>query len=253
MIFDLNGLVFNDNIADENGVYWYVQEIDGWDAPAVRSSSVDPTTRHGVNMVRGLLDARAVVIKGLVKAPTTVTFWGAWDHLQKITNSLFETFPLTVTEHADLPLKRLNVIRAASAVRMRHVGVNAFSFEVGLIAPDPLKYGIVPTTTTISAGLSKTINNAGTFTTENFELKAKATGLLNVYNETVGERGIATDIEVPLNSTINALTRDVLDGTRNMYHHLSAATAWFGLLPGDNVIKNRGAVGVDLTHYPAWL
>jgi hypothetical protein len=251
MIVELDGLVFNDDIPDPDGTLWYVTGLEGWDSPGLRQSVVAPTSRHGGVVAVALLDARALVLKGIVKATSTPNFWKAWHGLQGQTNNIYDTKTFRVTEGA---VERESGVVRAGNLRYEMLGMNAFQFELPLTAPDPLKYDPNPVETTLAAGATVTLTNNGSFVTERVTLTASANGHVNVVNNEFGDRGVVTNQEVPAATTFDALTRDVRSPEgRNLYGNLSPMSSWWGLQPGENSIKNWGTETVYVTHYHAWL
>lgn len=250
MKVELDDLVFNEDAADSDGVYWYITDLVGWDSPGLRQTGIDPSSRHGTSIAKGLLDARAMTLKGVVKAPTLEGFYNAQHGLQGRLNSLFDTCPLKVTEEI---VRVVDVVRAGP-VRTRMLGMLAFEFEAPLIAPDPLKYTASPTSTTIAAGATKTITNAGNFPSERFKVTTAAEGDVQVANLTVGTRGLLTDTPVESGTVFDFRARTVKTADeRNLYSALAPASTWWALQPGANSVKNDSDVNITFAHYPAWL
>lgn len=250
MIVDLDGLVFNTYEPDGNGTFWYVTGLDGWDSPGLRQTVAEPTSRHGDVLAKSLLGPRPMTLRGIVKSTTLDGHYLSQQQLQGQANNIAVTKPFRVTEDIQREVK----VYRAGHLRMSPAGLRAFSFELPLTAPDPLKYAVQGTTVTINSNQTKTVTNDGNFVTERYLLTALATGHVRVANLTISELGIRTDQEVENGTTFNCLARSVRDPDGlQVYSSLSPASTWWGLQPGDNQVHNKGGVNVSMTYFPAWL
>jgi hypothetical protein len=242
----LNDIEMNTGVADTGGALWYVDGLDGWDSPNLRQSTLDPTTKHGTLLTEALLGARAVTLRGVCKAPDEDGFWAAYNRLLGATSGLGVPFDLTVSENVD---KRLGVVRGGP-VRQAISGLGSFTFEVPLLAPDPLKYATVPTSTEIAADGQAPVVNAGTFVS--FPTLT-ASGRVEVENFTTALTLTTGTQTVPAGTEIDTLRRTIYAGTVNLYEKISPLSVWWGLQPGDNTVRNHGTATVTVTHYDAWV
>lgn len=259
MIFELGGITFNPepDAADSNGVYWYVTALDGWDSPDVRQSYTNPTSRHGAVAGRSLLAGRALVLSGVVKAPTVAGMWDAVEVLDAATNNLYQTRPFKV--HEGTTIKYVDVVRSG-ALRKTLVGQCAFSFQIPLIAPDPLKYADSLTTQTFTTGATHTLNNTGSFPTENIQIEMGYTGVIDVVNADYGAKGLLGDRSVPSGTFFDVYRRSIDNGEapsasnyRSFMQALSPLSVWWTLQPGDNDVTNNGSGSITITYRSAWL
>lgn len=252
VIVDLDGLTFNGTNPDSDGVYWYVTALDGWDSPETRASTVDPSSRHGQVLAKALLQSRAMTLTGLVKAPTEALFYEARSTLQGQVNNIGAVKRMTVTEER---ARWVDVYRAAG-LRMRLAGMSAFTFELPLTAPDPLKYNVTPTTVNIPAGGTVSVTNLGDFPSENWYITTLSlSGGIYLQNETLsGTPAVLTARNVPTGAIANAVNRTLkaADGSL-LYSSLSPLSQWFSLQPGNNALHNRGTTTLSFTYYSAWL
>lgn len=244
MRIDLGSLVFND-AADVNGVNWYVTAMEGWDAPNIRQSFAAPASQHGAVALESMLDTRSLVLRGIVKAPTEETFWGAYNYLSGLP-SLWVPIPLVV--HESTP-KQSNVIRGG-LVRQNLVGVRAFEFEIPLIAQDPRKYATADTEVVIDPGSSATLTNNGQFAT-NPVVEVVSSGTVILTNTTTGQQ-IAT-ASLPSGAVIDFHRHSIVSGGLNLYSTLVPASMWWSLQPGANNISNSGSAQVRVTYRHAWI
>lgn len=250
MRIDFGDLAFNSYEPDSDGCEWYVTGLEGWDSPATRQGAVEPTTRHGQVMAKGLLAARAMTFAGIVKAPTLATHYESKERLQAAANNLYAPRPFLVTEDAQ---RAVSVVRAGR-LRMAQAGIRAFTFELPLICPDPLKYAVTGTTVTFTAGQTRTISNPGNFISEKWEVTATSDGTVVLTNTTVSGALRTTDGGVESGTVFNALDRTIYSpDDRPLYSSLAPNSSWWGLQPGDNSVTNDGTAALSYTYYPAWL
>lgn len=248
MIVTLNGLTLNDDIPDGSGVLWYLTGLEGWDSPDIKSASVDPTSRHGSVIAKGLLAARALTLTGLCKSPTLNEHYASLQRLQGYVAQTVVPFPMTGAEDV---VRGLDVVRAGR-VRTAPAGLRAFTFDIPLIAPDPLKYAVTPVVTVINAGATVALTNAGNFTSERYTVTADADGVVSLSNSAYGEGRLVTADVVASGTVFDALDRTVTSGGRPI-QALSPHAVWPGLVPGSNSITNHGTAAVSITHRSVWL
>jgi phage-related protein len=243
-----DSLVFNSGTPDVDGTQWYADKYDGWDSPSTKVSASSPTTRHGQVLNRVLFDARALVFGGTVKALDVPNFYKAFYGIDQVFNNLITPKQFTVAEDVD---RYVSACRTGQ-VRKTLQGGCAFTFEINLSCPDPLKYG-ASVSTVIASGASATINNPGSFASEQIILTSGA-GAVSVVNETVGGRGIVTDQNVTAGTVFDFYERSVLDAASNdVYDSLAPYSDWFTIQPGDNTVTNHSAASVTLAFLPTWL
>jgi hypothetical protein len=242
---DLGSIQMNTDVADANGTKWYVQDIEGWSSPAIRQSIVAPTSRHGGVITEGMLDARAVILRGLFKAPSEATFWTAYNDINAAVVNLFTAS--TVMKVYETTTKRLSVVRGGE-VRINFVGLGAGEFEVPLLAPDPLKYS---DTLNGPTALAATITNAGNF----FSLPIitlTGGGSYTITNTTQGASASLIVVGAPAGTIIDFNARTVLSGSTDYYSIVDPLTVWWELLPGANIITKSGGAAT-ISWRDAWL
>lgn len=137
MIIEFAGIAFNSNVADDNGCLWYVTEFEGWGAPSVRQTTVEPTSKEGVLVAQGHNEGRALGVKIVMKAPNETAFWLGFNYILDNTDNLYDTVDFIVTEGT--VRKKVGVVRAQET-RTRMLGSCALEAELSLLAPDPKKY-----------------------------------------------------------------------------------------------------------------
>jgi phage-related protein len=251
VIIELDDIVFNSNTPDTDGTYWFITEWEGWDSPAVRQNTLEPTSRHGAVIAQGLHGHRPISLSGVVKAPTESAFWSAYNRLLNRTNDLLTTRILRVNEGGTI--KEAGVVRSGE-VRQRIKGVGAFEFEIPLIAPDPLKYGLEVNPVTIAAGGSVNLNNVGTYSTPNIVVTLTNTGTVSLKNESTGQRLHTGKENLGDDAVINFKARTVYNSEgKNRYDRLAPTSQWWELGPGTTRIRNTGTASVSVVYRSAWI
>ena len=232
----------NSDMADDDGVLWFVDPtIRGWDAPPA-AVLVDPITgHHGGAFVSGQHQARTVVLNGWAECPSEAAFWAAHARL----SSLVEFSPVSLKVYESVP-KSLSVIRGGAPLVDLLGAPRAFDWSLSLLALSPFKVGATQTVT-IAAGASATVTYAGsqpgapTITTT-------APGTVDLANATTGTR-IRTTEAVPSGTEIVCAEpgHTVYAGTSNLYGALIQPVSWLRLMKGANVLTNAGSAPVSIS------
>lgn len=241
----VNDIEMNTGIPDSDGSLWYVDGIDGWDSPALRQSTLEPTSKHGSILTETLLGTRAVTVSGLCKCHGTSGYWASKNHLLGSTSGLGVAFDLRVEEDV---IKRLGVVRGGE-VRITYFPGN-FRFEIPLLAPDPLKYAVATSIVDIPGGEgTEVVVSTGTFAT--FPT-ITTSGLVNIENFSVGLT-LRTMEAAPDDTVFDMHERTVYSDDVNNYGLLSPLSFWWSLQPGENEIRNHGTEDASMTYHDAWV
>ena len=240
----LGPIEMNTGTPDSDVSLWYVDGMEGWDSPALRQSTLDPTSRHGTVVTEALLGARSVVLSGVCKAAGEEGLWNSYNRLLGVTAGLAVEFDLVVGENVP---KRLGVVRGGNP--RIDIQPGHFKFEVPLLAQDPLKYAVDPTTETVPTSGSVALTNVGTFSTLP---QITTSGDVEVENFTTALT-LRTSLPVSSGTTFDARTRTAFAGTDDQYSKLSPTSVWWSLLPGANEIRNHGSDDVDIIFHSAWI
>lgn len=135
-IVELNGIIFNNNIADANGFKWWLTEIDGWDSPPVNLQLQDQLPADGAAYTGGNYGSRAITLKGMARGSSGADSYNAMNDLNDRTNLVRGSTQLLVRE-PNIP-KYTQVFRAGANRLTIHPG--QIDFEIPLTAPDPRKF-----------------------------------------------------------------------------------------------------------------
>lgn len=245
MRIDIAGLQFNMDAPDEDGTYWYITEMEGWDSPNLRQSFGAPASQHGAVVLESLLDSRAITVRGIIKAITVEHFWTAYNLLSNLV-PLWTPADFVVYEHQP---KRAGVIRGGP-IRLTWQFGTSCQFEIPMIAPDPRKYATGDTEQAIAADQTVVVTNTGTAATP-LVVTVTAAGTVELVNQTTGQR-LATST-LGLGSVIDFKARTITtSGGANAYGALDPTSTWWSLAPGDNSILNSGTAAVQVTYRNTW-
>lgn len=229
-ILHINSIDINDGVADANGSLWYAIDMTGWDAPAVRSSSLPFPGRHGQVTVEGFYSARLIQITGVCKCVSEAAFYTSMYFLMSETNYLGRT-PFVFSVEEDIT-RQANVFRAGN-VRTSYLGKNAFDFEVTLRADDPFKYSATLNSEAFVATIPEVIANAGTVRTYPV-ITLNGTGTPVI---TVGALTWTATASIPSGTVIDMSQHTVLNGATDHFDKVDLTTEWVWLEPGNNTVE----------------
>lgn len=134
---ELNGLQIN-NGPDVDGVTVTCAKITGWGVPAPTGGVVQRSGTHGGTNPTQWTGPRLVTLTGMVQAPTRALREAAvTDFNSRIDLDLF---PLRITENIALQA----LARQNGPVEWNDDTEVVWSYNVELICPDPIRYGVVP-------------------------------------------------------------------------------------------------------------
>ncbi|WP_051966513.1 phage tail family protein [Kitasatospora mediocidica] len=132
---------------DSNGITWIWRKIEGWDSPDVQGSGVIPRAGdHGAWASPQYFAARTLTLTVTASAPTQALRDIARTELQ-------QAVPISDLAQLryDEPVPKFAWIRRSGKVTEAYPTLTDVTFTVGLVAPDPRKYGTVQRS--ISIGL----------------------------------------------------------------------------------------------------
>lgn len=245
-IVHINSIDLNNNTADSNGSLWYVESLDGWDSPSIRSSTLEPPSKHGVITSEGLYGPRNITVAGICKATSKNNFYVSDYYLQSQTNytSRLTTFVFSVEEDVH---RRCQVLRAGPC-RTRPRGQNTFEFQVTLRADDPFKYSVTEHSEGLVASVGETLANAGTARSYPvITLTASGTPTITVgsYEWRATDSlasGVVIDMKKQTVKTSGGVTQ---------FDKFDLTSEWLFLEPGNNTVES--SVACTVTWRDAWV
>lgn len=241
---DLNGIQMN-GPADADGSIWMLTGMAGWDSAAQSYASLSFSGKDGVTLTRGTYQSRAVSLSGVCKATNEANLWKSYYRLMSSVGPK-ALVDLAVTEGAVTKFLR---VRRAAEIRA-DVKYGHFTFEVPLVAPFPVKYG-VPQTASLAAGGSVTVDNVGS--EESYGIKVAVTSAGTVILTCDSIRLSTGDRDAAVGTEFDFAARTVYRGSVNQYSLLIPRSEWWPLEPGSNTIQNTGTANVDVSYRPAWM
>lgn len=132
-------------------VWWDLDAIDGWDAPASVTDRIEQRSAdHGGWLRQGYYEPRTLELKGQIVSRTRSSLEQAWALLKSAVQS-FDAMDLVVAT-AGAPVLTASVIQGGAPLLTQKKAVWEFSFS--LIAADPRRYAV--DTTVASTGLPVT-------------------------------------------------------------------------------------------------
>jgi Phage tail protein len=121
---------------DSAGVAWYLQTLEGWDSPDVRSEVTEREGDHGAWASPVYLGARPLTLGGTIVAPSRAALEVAMDQLRAAA-ALTDTV-LTVWE----TVPKQATVRRSGRPLMQYITDTKATYSVMVTAADPRRYGI---------------------------------------------------------------------------------------------------------------
>ncbi|MCX5137573.1 phage tail family protein [Streptomyces sp. NBC_00340] len=138
---------------DSAGVAWFLQSLEGWDSPEIRSDFQEREADHGAWASPVYLGSRPVTLAGTVEAPDRASLDTALDQLY-VAAGLGDT-TLTVWESTP----KQATVRRSGKLLAQHVTDRTATWSVMVTAADPRRYG-----TTLQTGTTGLPSTTGGLT-----------------------------------------------------------------------------------------
>lgn len=122
--------------AEDSGVEWHVERLDGWGSPASTVQSVQRPRAHGGWSGEAWLRPRAVSVGGVVVCRDPLQLSLAVDRLLAAVD--LDATALTVVEDGRA---RWCLVRRSDEVQLSELGPTAWRWAFQVVADDPRKYG----------------------------------------------------------------------------------------------------------------
>jgi hypothetical protein len=260
---------WNGNAVDNSGCSWVVQSEDGWSAsPPARPSQQDKTIGDGTFAGTGYYAGRLITLQGTCVAPSQVAMLWA----KEAVKSAFGPSDLAEFRVDELHLSRYCTVRLADKIEILDKGPVAFTWQFGVLAPDPRRYSVDPVS--LSCGLPMAGAGNGRTYPRTYPLlySGAGTGGEVVFTQagnykytpaviTIQGPAVSPTVEhdvsgshITLDMTVGYGRYVVLDlgaqtamlgGTQTVATSVTSDSAWFMLSPGENVLGFRGEAGVN--------
>ncbi|MER5653427.1 hypothetical protein ABT076_10470 [Streptomyces sp. NPDC002131] len=138
---------------DSAGVAWFLQTLEGWDSPEIRSEFQEREADHGAWASPVYLGSRPITLAGTVEAPDRASLDTALDQLY-VAAGLGDT-TLTVWESTP----KQATVRRSGKLLAQHVTDRTATWSVMVTAADPRRYG-----TTLQTGTTGLPSTTGGLT-----------------------------------------------------------------------------------------
>ncbi|KAB2347356.1 phage tail family protein [Actinomadura rudentiformis] len=269
---------FNSGV-DEFGVDWRMARLDGWDSPDLEEGAEPRSGADGLWDVENFFAGRTLTLAGTFAAPSYEEREAAEYRLRRAVprNRLVS---LRVNETTP---RRVDCRRSGS-LRVGPTSDVMGEFSIGLLAPDPRKYGVLEQAASISAGSGSgglappwtppvtlpaittapsqaTLTNSGDYDSPPIITIRGPGDDISVVNYTTSKVLI---FDLPLGAT-DYLVIDVAAGTTLLGGTSprgpapgSAVVAEFFMAPGDNLLRIFGTLtaasppSAQISFYSAW-
>lgn len=276
-----SGVVIPLNTVDDQSVDWRMQTIDGWDSPDSEENAENKTGADGAFDANNYYGARLVTVGGVFTAQT-------YDEREAAEYRLRQATPIRgrlVQLRIDEVVPKYVMGRRSGRVKISPLDEVHSKWEVTILCPDPLKYGLVPVAAdlsvappadglappwtppvTLPARLSSTdtatVTNTGQYETQplvriagpgkSFQIANLTTGLTLLYDLELGSTDyLLVDCHAGVALLNGTAPRSPAPG--------SAVTSRWVIQPGDNTLQLRGIqtdpaliATASVTFNPAW-
>jgi hypothetical protein len=253
---ELNSFLFDGTTQDADGVVYSWESIDGWfDSPDFTiTTDFRPI---GASIIGAQVGGRTIALNGLIHDPNPTTALGdrafqAMRTLKANCATMFASALLAVDE----PLLPLQAIVGQSAP-MRFKPQNALAaveFQIPLLAPDPRRYSMTPTSVALTG--SDVVTNNGDIVSPPV---ATFTGGSTVF---IRNFSVPGDPFVQFNGTVSSpLVIDManltavmggLDVSGSLSGPAVGPPAWWSLISGPNAIGYGGGGSCQLDYRDAY-
>jgi hypothetical protein len=256
---------------DANGITWLWQKLEGWDGPDVQGGGVIPRSGdQGAWASPQFFAARTMTWTVTASAPSQALR----DLARQLLSAALPVSDLAVLTYNE-PVPKLAYVRRSGKITEAYPTLADVTFTIGLVAPDPRKYGTQFYSASAGASMTGTLGLVSPFTPPftmpaqppggslavtnngNFESRPLITitgpvvspGLVNV---TTGQSVSWTGLTVPSGSLL-AVDFDqrqaLLDGG---YAPADPFSSWWTLPPGTSGIQFTGNNDAGATFLVQW-
>ena len=280
LTIDFNGPFTDDGriVPDESGVYWTIEELEGWDGPDVRQVLVDIYGEDGVDVGINEFAGRTITLSnGFAFAPSEDARWKAQLRFGQLLAATVAQGRCTVVVHEDIDRTITGYLASKPEWKDVPPGSVAsyfptaqwpFQLEASLICPNPLK----GSTATVAQPQWLPRDGSAVIETEgNYPTPCQIRFVFPANNDSVtdqdGNSIVITstyrggNAYMPDAILIDTGARTVVDQDNNPAWDCIASIGWFRLLPngGSTIAYHLGSSSPLGTQecgvywYDAWL
>lgn len=235
-------------IPDENGVYWTIEFLDGWDGADVRQVSLDEYGEDGIAIGVSEFASRLLTLKnGFAFAPSEAARWAAENEFTGLVAATVPSGMCKFTVHQEIDRTIWGYLSSKPEWKEVPRGSIAsyfptqqwpFQFEASIICPNPLKSSVNESSPfELTRDGEVYVPTGGNYPTQPLYIFAFPAngdtiedGNGNVIVVTSANRG--GNSGMPNELWVNCATRNVTDGDGNPAWDCIASVGWPELLAG---------------------
>lgn len=261
---------------DSNGIAWILKQVTGWDSPDVQGAGVIPRSGdHGAWASTQYYAARMITLTVLASAASQ----SLRDTARAVLQQACPVSDLALFTYSE-PIPKQAQVRRSGRIAETYPTLADVEFTIGLVAPDPRKYGtqvltarVNPAPSTgggfpvplrvpfslgpLTPGGQVTLTNTGTFETRPLVTFAGPVTSPALINLTTGQTVSWTGLVVPAGKSLVADFNARQSFVGGAYRPADLASSWWVLPPGQSVIavagQNDAGASVSISWSPAWI
>jgi hypothetical protein len=235
-------------VPDDNGVYWSIEELDGWDGPDVRQVLIDTYGQDGVALGVNEFSSRTLTLSnGFVFAPSEAARFVAETQYATLLAATKAQGPCLIVVHEDIDRYMYGFLASKPEYKEVPPGAVAsyfpteqwpFQINGSLLCPDPIKNsanGASPQSLVRNGSIAiPTLGNYPVWPVITFDFPANNDTIVNDQNGlgivvTSQYRGSNADMPDALH--IDMLNRTVTDQVGQPAWDCISAIEWFQIQP----------------------
>jgi hypothetical protein len=234
-------------VPDENGVYWTIEELEGWDGPDMRQVLIDIYGVDGIDVGVNEFSSRLLTLSnGFAFAPSENAKWNAQHQFGQLLAATLAQGECQVVVHEDTDYYISGYLASkpewkdvppGSVASYAPVGQWPFQFEASLVCPYPLKLSANGASPYFlprdGSAVVPTLGNYPTNPTITFDFPANNDSVTDQDGNTIlvtsTYRGSNADMPDALH--IDVAARTVTDQIGNPAWDCIATIQWFQLKP----------------------
>lgn len=259
---------------DSNGIAWLLRGVDGWDGVPTVGQVLQRAGDHGAYVAPQYFGPRPITLRVRAAAQTQALRDTARALMQQAV-AVSDLLTFTYNE----PVPKTALVRRSGRLLESYPTLNDVDFTIGLIAPDPRKYGTQTYSAVASAngqllGLappitppvllpaqplpgSLVVTNHGNFETRPVITITGPITAPAVYNQTTGQTISFSTLALGASDRLKV---DLLNRTAFLNNAFRAAdpwSSWWVLAPGSSqiILQGSAATGsqMTVTYQDAWM
>lgn len=241
----INGITFNNEVPDADGLTWYATITNGMGGPAAEFDKQQFMNDHGEDYLGGLYRPRVLAIEGSVYGPDRDSLRVARNKLGLALQTASVIGKFTINEPGQSSFFEFY---REDEIKFRYHSDRWADYQFTLIAPDPRRYSVVENSIALD-GNTTNIGNMPSF--PRFEVPAAGAGL---HTFSIGGRAITMTLDADGLLEIITKRRIVRLNNFDRYDMIDPLlTTWSAIPPGATAIAHTGGGAVTVFWRHAWI